>query len=88
MIATILRVLWIAALVAAGVLAWLSVRLFGADIGPWAAGLAGVALVFASHPALIAINFIMSRLSGDRVPADKSQRLRARGRCHAGDERR
>ena len=69
MIATLLRVFWIVTLVAAGVLAWLSVRLFGADIGPWAAGLAGVALVFASHPALIAINFIMSRVAGDRVPS-------------------
>lgn len=69
MIATILRVLWVVALVAAGALAWLSVRLFGETIGPWAAGLAGVALVFASHPALIAINFIMSRAAGNRVPA-------------------
>ena len=68
MIATILRVLWVATLVAAGVVAWLSVRLFGADIGPWAAGLAGAALVLAIHPALVAINFITSRLAGDRVP--------------------
>ncbi len=69
MIATILRVFWIVTLVAAGVLAWWSVRLVGADIGPWAAGLAGAAIAFVLHPALIAINFIMSRVAGDRVPA-------------------
>ncbi len=68
MIATILRAFWVVTLVVAGAAAWWSVRIFGADIGPWAAGLAGVALVFAIHPALVAINFIASRLAGDRVP--------------------
>ncbi len=68
MIATILRVFWIVTLVAAALVACLSMRLFGAHIGPWAAGLAGIALVFAAHPALVAINFIVSRIAGDRVP--------------------
>ena len=68
MIATILRVFWIVTLVTASLVAWLSVRLFGSTIGPWAAGLAGFALVFAIHPALVAINFITSRIAGDRVP--------------------
>ena len=69
MIATILRAFWIVTIVSAGVVAWLSVHLFGSYIGPWAAGLAGIALVFTIHPALVAINFIASRLAGDRVPA-------------------
>ena len=68
MIATILRVFWIVALVTATLVAWLSVWLFGSHVGPWTAGLAGFALVFAIHPALVAINFITSRFAGDRVP--------------------
>ncbi len=69
MIATILRVFWIVTIVAAIAAAWLSIRLFGEDIGPWAAGLAGATLVFAIHPVLVAFNFVMSRMAGDRVPA-------------------
>lgn len=68
MIATILRAFWIVTLVAAGLAAWLSVHLFGADIGPWAAALAGIGLVFAVHPLVLAIHFIASRVAGDPVP--------------------
>ena len=68
MIAAILRALWIVTLVGAGLVAWLSVHLLGASIGAWAAGLVGIALVFAIHPALVAFNFIASRAAGSPVP--------------------
>lgn len=69
MIARLLRLAWLAAVAAMLGAAWGSIRWFGPTIGPLAAGLAGAFAVCALHPAAIAINFAMSRLHGDPVPA-------------------
>ena len=70
MIARLLKGLWIALIVAATGAAWLSIHLLGARIGPWAAGLLGVLVVVAAHPAVIALHFVVSRIAGDPVPAE------------------
>jgi pimeloyl-ACP methyl ester carboxylesterase len=69
LIALFLRLAWVAVLCVIAGAAWLSIRLFGARIGPSAAALTGVFVVCAMHPFVIAFNFLMSRIAGDRVPA-------------------
>jgi len=69
-IAGFMRGLWVALIATAMAAAWLSVHLLAPRIGPWAAGLLGFFVVFSAHPLLIALNFAMSRLRGDPVPAD------------------
>lgn len=70
MIARLFRRLWCAALVAAIGAAVLAIHLLGPRTGAWAAGLTGVAVVLAFHPATIAFNFIASRIGGDAVPLE------------------
>ena len=70
MIAGLMRFFWVLLACAAAAAAWLSIRLLGPTIGPWAAGLLGILVVAASHPLLIAANFAMSRWRGDAVPAE------------------
>ena len=70
MIARLMRGLWLVVLVAAALAAWLSIHLLASRIGPWASGLLGFFVVFAAHPLIVALNFTLSRLYGDPVPAE------------------
>ena len=76
MIARLLRLAWIVVLIVAGIVAWAFVHWFGARIGPWAAGLLGIAVIASAHPAAIAFNFVASRIAGDPVPAAHRLSLR------------
>ena len=68
MIERLMRMLWLAtAAVAVAAASW-SVHLFASRIGPWAAACAAVFVVAAMHPLVVAINFCLSRVAGDRVP--------------------
>ena len=68
MVARLLKLLWIALLLAAAGAAWTSIHFLGSRVGPWAAGLLAVFVVAALHPAAIAAQFIGSRVAGDAVP--------------------
>lgn len=70
MIARVVRLFWLAALLAMLVAATLSMRWFGRSIGMPAAALAGIFAVALLHPLFVGLNFIVSRRLGDRVPPD------------------
>ena len=65
-----MRRLWCLGLAMALGVGALTIHLFGARIGAGAAGLAGIAIVLALHPAAIALNFTMSRIAGDAIPPE------------------
>lgn len=68
MIARLVRWLWVLGVIVAATAAWASIQLIGGRVGPWAAGLTGAMLVAAAHPAVMAIDFVLSRIAGDPVP--------------------
>ncbi len=70
MIARLLQALWCALGVAVIVAAAGSAHLFGNRIGAAFAALLGAVAVLALHPLAIVVNFVASRLVGDRVPPE------------------